>query len=222
LGPFIGSFSPSTFTTSDARHIGFPSVSFPGPSQSAVGAMVILRHPRPPPLVHSTSHSLLSPFSKTHSLVHLQGGCPSIHPEHLGPSNRSRGRLMQPSIPHTTHPREVVGSVLSSTRSLKLLGCQPNFVGISTVGSLSFVIGMASASSCRRAYPSFPTCSSRLMQRVHRLWSYVAFPLVFRFLVVPVLPTFHRVYGASAYRCSCTSLGGELVKTTGPIPMRQP
>ena len=70
----------------------------------AWSAMVILRHPWPPPLVHSTSHRLLSPFSKTYSLVHLQGGCPSIHPEHLGPSNRSRGRLMQPSIPLTTHP----------------------------------------------------------------------------------------------------------------------
>ena len=141
LGPFIGSFSPSTFTTSDARHIGFPSVSFPGPSQSAVGAMVILRHPRPPPLVHSTSHSLLSPFSKTHSLVHLQGGCPSIHLEHLGPSNRSRGRLMQPSIPHTTHPRGVVGSILSSTRSLKLLGCQPKS---STVACYSSSLGPTS------------------------------------------------------------------------------
>jgi hypothetical protein len=61
-------------------------------------------HPWPPPLVHSTSHRLLSPFSKTHSSVNLQGGCPSIHPEHLGPSNRSRGRLMQPSIPLSTHP----------------------------------------------------------------------------------------------------------------------
>ncbi|CAB4037456.1 Hypothetical predicted protein [Paramuricea clavata] len=29
--------SPSTFPTSDGRHVGFPSVSFPGPSQSAVG-----------------------------------------------------------------------------------------------------------------------------------------------------------------------------------------
>jgi hypothetical protein len=29
--------SPSTFPTSDARHVGFPSVSFPGPSQGAVG-----------------------------------------------------------------------------------------------------------------------------------------------------------------------------------------
>jgi hypothetical protein len=29
--------APSTFPTSDARHVGFPSVSFPGPSQSAVG-----------------------------------------------------------------------------------------------------------------------------------------------------------------------------------------
>jgi hypothetical protein len=40
----------------------------------ARSAMVILRHPWPPPLVHSTSHRLLSPFSKTYSLVHLQGG----------------------------------------------------------------------------------------------------------------------------------------------------
>ena len=69
-------------------------------------AMVILRHPWPPPLVHSTSHRLLSPFSNTHSLVKIQGGCPSIHLEHLGPSSCSRGRLMQPSIPLTTdHPR---------------------------------------------------------------------------------------------------------------------
>ena len=81
--------APSTFPTSYGRHVGFPSVSFPGPSQI---------------VVHSTSHRLLSPFSKTHSSVNLQGGCPSIHPEHLGASNRSRGRLMQPSIPLTTHP----------------------------------------------------------------------------------------------------------------------
>jgi hypothetical protein len=95
--------APSTFPTSDARHVGFPCVSFPGPPQSAVG----YGNPSASlaaPLVHSTSHRLLSPFSKTHSLVNLQGGCPSIHPEHFGPSNRSRGRLMQPSIPLTTHP----------------------------------------------------------------------------------------------------------------------
>ncbi|CAB4040827.1 Hypothetical predicted protein, partial [Paramuricea clavata] len=29
--------SPSTFPTSDGRHVGFPSVLFPSPSQSAVG-----------------------------------------------------------------------------------------------------------------------------------------------------------------------------------------
>jgi hypothetical protein len=70
----------------------------------AWSAMVILRHAWPPPLVHSTSHRLLSPFSKTHSSVNLQGGCPSIHPEHLGPSNRSRGRLIQPSILLPSNP----------------------------------------------------------------------------------------------------------------------
>jgi hypothetical protein len=72
--------------------------------RKAWSAMVILGHPWPPPLVHSTSHRLLSPFGKTHSSVNLLWGCPSIHPELRGPSNRSRGRLIQPSIPLTTHP----------------------------------------------------------------------------------------------------------------------
>jgi hypothetical protein len=57
--PFLSrlgsNLSAYTFPTSDARHVAFPSVSFPGPSQSVVGY-------------------------------------------------GSRGRLMQPSIPLTTHP----------------------------------------------------------------------------------------------------------------------
>ena len=92
--PFLSrlglNLSAPTFPTSDARHVGFPSVSFPGPSQRVVG----YGYPSASlaaPLVHSTSHRLLSPFSMTHSSVNLQGGCPSIHPEHLGPSNRSAG-----------------------------------------------------------------------------------------------------------------------------------
>ena len=82
-----------------------------------------------------------------------------------------------------------------------------SFVGMSTGGSLSFVIGMASASSCRLGYPSFPTCSSRLMQQGPSVLELCDVP---NGVSVPgrSLPTIHRVYGDSAYRSSSVSLGG--------------
>jgi hypothetical protein len=108
ISPFLSRLgsnlcAPSTFPNSEARHVGFPSVSLQGPSQSVIG----YGYPSASLAASLGSQHLAQPpqsIQKDPFVGQPPGGCPSIHAEHLGPRNRSRGSLMQASIPLTTHP----------------------------------------------------------------------------------------------------------------------